>query len=931
MYRNVTIITLCFFLLLPLGACFRTASPAPTDDLPLDATAGLLVSTSPGNNRRGIAPAAKIRVTFSESMNQAASGQAVNIFVGKYSPSTNPTSFGAPSLTAICNGKWKVQNTNASQLSFTWDVQNSTEKGVGVVPANGETFFYTSKGSKTVRLFVNSVQQQAKASVATACASQEWSLSWSTDGKALTVTPAKALLEKTNYTVVLSTATSNSSGSVKLTNPYVFSFRTDVDPSKYLDPSITGTERTAMLKVISSLPPEYRSNIVYTTNSGAVYSNRPYLRNSYLPGYASPSFMAPSSENATFDEPVSSEEFFPFEDAVNSATNFYASIEAQGIGPQTPPLDCKPEGNIETGRTEGGPYTMAVTKPGSGLANQTFTGTRLVNEQTGQTETVSGVKVSSLKYLKATVYFPSRDQKLSGEEIKMNETNGYFCPNESTPEQNEIPHLYIGAWGSGSGGQRVEGGLQWNCDKDNWSVFYLRQGDIGSVSHGGRIKSGTWADVEFFITSPMDGTASGYNNNSVVVAVTGNYDYFVAVKDIPGTNIKSGQLITCEQAPGCTKLPDGRIRVVHIAPSMPTFNPLVNNDPNGDASDITLSVSTSIAQTVENFTTGAIFKGMRIKDVQVAECEDWGRCARITWDISAHNSPIAFDTRSPCKSAQGVKEPSKQSDGSLLFSYNLCKTGQCPPEIKVEVGGIVLTERVEQAVGRRSSCSQFYVTTPIKVTVAGETVTKVEAFYIRSADSVGGYWIGSSSGPGEITKTFNIYQDSYRLEVTVDANGQSYEYIYLFAIGRPPHYCAAPDDTTHSYAIGFDVNHYRNGNLTGTSFYTVIESPDYPAIGTADFSVKPVSVGANEYAPEKIFKAWGPPAGFKYRGQAFGYRDGYVGVDQFGRAVYCQGFWWRPSIDWLKDKVSFDLKENSSDTTYDEIDRAYCVDLLPYE
>jgi hypothetical protein len=742
------------------------------------------------------------------------------------------------------------------------------------------------------------------------------------------VTPAKALLEKTAYTVVLSTATSNSSGSVKLTNPYAFSFRTDVDPSKYLDPSITGTERTTMLKVISSLPPEYRSNIVYTTNSGVVYSNRPYLQNSYLPGYASPSLIAPSSKNATFDDPVSSEEFFPFEDAVNSAPNFYASIEAQGIGPQTPPLDCKPEGNIETGRTEGGPYTMAVTKPGSGLTNQTFTGTRLVDEQTGQTETISGVKVTSLKYLKATVYFPSRDQKLSGEEIKMNETNGYFCPNESTPEQNEIPHLYIGGWGSGSGGQRVEGGLQWNCNKDNWSVFYLRQGDIGSVSHGGRIKSGTWADVEFFITSPMDGTAAGYNNNSVVVAVTGNYDYFVAVKDIPGTNIKSGQLITCAQAPGCTKLPDGRVRVVHIAPSMPTFNSLVNNDPNGDASDITLSVSTSIAQTVENFTTGAIFKGMKIKDVQVAECEDWARCARISWDISDHNSPIAFDTRSPCKSAQGVKEPTKQSDGSLVFSYNLCQTGQCPPEVTVTANGVTLDEErgKHQIVGRVYSCTNPSLNVTLNVKVTGSGISRAEAYY--DADKYNPQEVGSFvalNGEGETAQAFGLRAGGYKVWVKVYTDHGSWTFENTdFSVAGPLTYCHSPNYTVADHGIAVVVSHYNN-DTEADDLYVLKES-----IYQDDRNISAIKVTGNNIEDSDIERIWGGANGFKWTKGSVTYY--YPAVSTNGlQQPFCYGLHWRSTSSFLSTLLNLDLKQGSDDKVYDEVSACYAVDLLPYE
>lgn len=61
--------------------------------------------------------------------------QALGLFPGAYAPTANPASFTPLQLAAVCDGRWRVTNPNDKALSFRWEVENSTERGLGTVPA----------------------------------------------------------------------------------------------------------------------------------------------------------------------------------------------------------------------------------------------------------------------------------------------------------------------------------------------------------------------------------------------------------------------------------------------------------------------------------------------------------------------------------------------------------------------------------------------------------------------------------------------------------------------------------------------------------------------------------------------------------------------------------------------------------------------------
>lgn len=83
-------------------------------------------------------------------------------------------------LTSMCSPDpatvrvWRVRNPNPYDVPFTWDVYGTTQTGSGIAAASSDTFFETTTvpdSPNTVRLFVNGVQQDVKASTPAACAS----------------------------------------------------------------------------------------------------------------------------------------------------------------------------------------------------------------------------------------------------------------------------------------------------------------------------------------------------------------------------------------------------------------------------------------------------------------------------------------------------------------------------------------------------------------------------------------------------------------------------------------------------------------------------------------------------------------------------------------------------------------------------------------
>jgi hypothetical protein len=99
-----------------------------------------------------------------------------------FTPSPTPTlvippSFAKLKLTSMCSAdpaltrRWRVRNSNAFPLPFTWEIYGNGQAGAGVAVANGDVFFEsnTVNGANTLRLFVGGKIQEVKASGGARC------------------------------------------------------------------------------------------------------------------------------------------------------------------------------------------------------------------------------------------------------------------------------------------------------------------------------------------------------------------------------------------------------------------------------------------------------------------------------------------------------------------------------------------------------------------------------------------------------------------------------------------------------------------------------------------------------------------------------------------------------------------------------------------
>jgi predicted outer membrane repeat protein len=98
-------------------------------------------------------------------------------------PTETATTLARLRLTSLCSPDpasvrvWRVRNTNPQAVDFTWDVYQTPQTGSGTVPAGStavpsDVTFQTQtvpNSPNTVRLFVNGVQQDVKASSPGAC------------------------------------------------------------------------------------------------------------------------------------------------------------------------------------------------------------------------------------------------------------------------------------------------------------------------------------------------------------------------------------------------------------------------------------------------------------------------------------------------------------------------------------------------------------------------------------------------------------------------------------------------------------------------------------------------------------------------------------------------------------------------------------------
>ena len=221
---------------LALGLLLASCQTQPSQAPPQSSTGKVpkVGSASVGSDIQQTVENGKISVEFTVPMDRASVEQALALFPAYYAPGENPAGLTSLALTFLCNGTWKVTNPNAAAVSFTWDMANTNEQGVGVVPANSSVRFYSVTNGKKGQLYVDGVLQDEKQSYQEPCNQPKGSFSWSADGTTLTFTPAAALNEEQPFTLVLSTGAKSRDG-VALEEPYIGAFQASISQAEAVE------------------------------------------------------------------------------------------------------------------------------------------------------------------------------------------------------------------------------------------------------------------------------------------------------------------------------------------------------------------------------------------------------------------------------------------------------------------------------------------------------------------------------------------------------------------------------------------------------------------------------------------------------------------------------------------------------------------------
>jgi PKD repeat protein len=196
MFYRFKLVMVFTILLVGVSAGFRPDSSIP------EVTTQSVTSTTPTNNAKPTSVRSLV-INYASAVDRVSAEQSLNLYTGNYDLTQNPASFIKLTLASICDGYWRVTNSNTLPISFTWSIDSSTEKSIGVAQP-GVTYFYSSRGTKTLRVLVGTTLQQAKAQVAKVCTTQgARTFTWDAGSLKLTQTFSARPLGK--YTIAVST------------------------------------------------------------------------------------------------------------------------------------------------------------------------------------------------------------------------------------------------------------------------------------------------------------------------------------------------------------------------------------------------------------------------------------------------------------------------------------------------------------------------------------------------------------------------------------------------------------------------------------------------------------------------------------------------------------------------------------------------------
>jgi hypothetical protein len=229
---NATLVAVFICLMAILASCVVTPPPytgegdptlnATKTGLRLLSVAATSIQTETGAFQDGV------QIKFSEPMLDASVQQALSIYEGEYNPFfVTPQTWQRPTLTSECDGRFKINNPNPFDLSFTWKIMKSVEEGQGFVKANTSAYINTSQGMKMLEIYFNQTDPNASQAwqvreiMSTTPCPIAWSLNWSDGikGEKQNLFIPNHNFAPGKYTITLSTNARNSGNSIRLETP----------------------------------------------------------------------------------------------------------------------------------------------------------------------------------------------------------------------------------------------------------------------------------------------------------------------------------------------------------------------------------------------------------------------------------------------------------------------------------------------------------------------------------------------------------------------------------------------------------------------------------------------------------------------------------------------------------------------------------------
>ncbi len=93
-----------------------------------------------------------VSLQFSQAVNKVTLESSLKLYQGKFD-SYDALEPSAPRVINTCDGSYTVKNPNTQPLSFTWNIEGSSEKGTGNVAALSETKVTPSSNARAIKVF----------------------------------------------------------------------------------------------------------------------------------------------------------------------------------------------------------------------------------------------------------------------------------------------------------------------------------------------------------------------------------------------------------------------------------------------------------------------------------------------------------------------------------------------------------------------------------------------------------------------------------------------------------------------------------------------------------------------------------------------------------------------------------------------------------